>query len=479
MTHLILTKIRTLLAFFLLQLLQKLVSVPDKRYKTAPYSKPYQPIEINPLPITKAKGFINYKQLLKQAVANGKPIKPVKHRGTEIVPKSLCCKFCNATSEYIYPNGHAPVIKNKKPILDHSGNKILVQQFFCKICQHTFRQFQERKSASFLCPFCNKSLVFVRRRKHFAVYKCTNKSCPYRKFKEKELSKVSDSPSYNKLSYIYREFLFDIKDLQPNVIANQKVDFARIHYPTSVVSLALAFYINVGISSRETARALGGIFGVSVSHQTIINWLNSCAYLLKPFFDNYSIECSKSIVGDETYIKIKGAWGYVFIIYDFKKSRIISIYTSLRRDTKAATSSLMEAINKTHSSFSEFISDANPIYQLAHQFFTLKNIHMYEHFIVRGLKNMDESSALYRDYKQAVERVIRTYKQRYNRTHGFKSFDGAITFNTLFGIYFNFMRPHEACDNLPPIQLPELNVPSYTEKWLNIISLAKSYHDTS
>ena len=92
---------------------------------------------------------------------------------------------------------------------------------------------------------------------------------------------------------------------------------------------------------------------------------------------------------------------------------------------------------------------------------------------------MDESSALYRDYKQAVERVIRTYKQNYNRTCGFKSFDGAITFNTLFGIYFNFMRPHEACDNLPPIQLPELNASSYTEKWMNIISLAKSYHDTS
>jgi len=85
---------------------------------------------------------------------------------------------------------------------------------------------------------------------------------------------------------------------------------------------------------------------------------------------------------------------------------------------------------------------------------------------VRRLKNPDSTSALYR---QGVERVIRTYKQRYNRTHGFKSMDGALVFNLLFGIWFNFMRPHEALENQVPIQLPDA---SYQEAWSRLIEKA-------
>jgi hypothetical protein len=48
MAHLILSKIRTLITFLLLRALEALVSVPDRRYKQGPYSKPYRPIQIDP-----------------------------------------------------------------------------------------------------------------------------------------------------------------------------------------------------------------------------------------------------------------------------------------------------------------------------------------------------------------------------------------------------------------------------------------------
>jgi hypothetical protein len=48
MTHLILSKIQTLIAFLLLRALQALVSLPDRRYKQGPYSRLYRPIQIDP-----------------------------------------------------------------------------------------------------------------------------------------------------------------------------------------------------------------------------------------------------------------------------------------------------------------------------------------------------------------------------------------------------------------------------------------------
>jgi transposase-like protein len=199
--------------------------------------------------------------------------------------------------------------------------------------------------------------------------------------------------------------------------------------------------------------------------------LNSTACILRPFFSEYKIECSDSIVGDETYIKIRGLWGYVFVVYDVAKSRVLSMYISLRREGRAALNAIYETIRKTGNGFSKFVSDANPIYQLAHQFL----IPFYEHFIVRGLKDMDSTSALYRHFRQGIERFIRTYKQRYNRTHGFKSMDGAVVFNLLFGIYFNFMRPHEALDGQVPIQLKELQDASYPEASSRLIEKAICY----
>lgn len=48
------------------------------------------------------------------------------------------------------------------------------------------------------------------------------------------------------------------------------------------------------------------VHGLCISHQSIINYANSVATLVKPFVDHYTYDISYSICGDETYIKIKG-----------------------------------------------------------------------------------------------------------------------------------------------------------------------------
>jgi hypothetical protein len=117
---------------------------------------------------------------------------------------------------------------------------VLIRQFQCKLCGSTLREYQERKNAHFFSPFFGKSLVFVRGRRDFNIHKCINKNCPYRLHRIKELKENNESPEGKKISYIYREFLFDVRDLKGNVIENEKVNFSRIHFPVSVVSLSIS-----------------------------------------------------------------------------------------------------------------------------------------------------------------------------------------------------------------------------------------------
>ncbi|MGY4110690.1 transposase-like protein [Aeribacillus sp. SP014] len=58
------------------------------------------------------------------------------------------------------------------------------------------------------------------------------------------------------------------------------------------------------------------VYGLSISHQTVINYAISVALMIKPFVDRFPYELSGSFCGDETYIRVKGRWHYWFFMFD-------------------------------------------------------------------------------------------------------------------------------------------------------------------
>ncbi len=83
-----------------------------------------------------------------------------------------------------------------------------------------------------------------------------------------------------KLHYQYREYHIspdDLKTARP--VSNTKVNLRQIHHSYHTLGLVLTFSINLGLSSRTTRDALKGIFDISLSHQTIINYINSSAVI--------------------------------------------------------------------------------------------------------------------------------------------------------------------------------------------------------
>ena len=88
-----------------------------------------------------------------------------------------------------------------------------------------------------------------------------------------------------------------------------------------------------------------GELGVEVDHSTVHRWVLKCVLALEKAF-----LARKRLVGrnwrlDETYVRIKGAWKYLYRAVD-KAGATVDFLLTARRDRKAALRSLRKAIGR-------------------------------------------------------------------------------------------------------------------------------------
>lgn len=375
------------------------------------------------------------------------------------------CPRCGAPSDYLYAN---------------NGGK---GQYQCKVCACLFnKKNQYAKEAVLKCPHCSKTLEKIKERKDFLVFKCKNNDCPYYKKKlqgmsKKEKKQFEKDPQSFKVRYIFRQFQIDYQPLAKHSPKKPKVDLSRLHVSPHTLGLILTYHVNYGLSARKTAALMKDVHGVPISHQSILNYENSVALLLKPYVDHYPYELSDQFCGDETYIKVNGRWHYLFFFFDAVKKIILSYPVSPNRDTVSAIRAIDEALWKMKEIPEDltFVVDGNPIYLLAQHFFAQHGI-TFDVKQVIGLTNEDQVSTEYRPLKQIIERLNRTFKGNYRSTHGFGSDHGSVSYVTLFVAYFNFLRPHSALEGKVPVVIPELKgLPNMPARWTKLIGLAQQW----
>ena len=433
-----------------------------------PVNKPYRKLQVDDMPVIETLEKLDYKKLLMEyQVEHGKVLKPVARRKNSVVtvPTTLTCPKCSAPSDYLYAN---------------NGDK---GQYQCKVCACLFsKKNRFLKESIIRCPHCLKTLERIKERKEFYVYKCKNNNCSFyqknlNKMTKGEKQQFKTDPQAFKVRYIFREFNFDFKPLSKESPVNPKVDLSKIYVSPHTLGLILTYHVNYGLSARKTAALMYDVHGVKVSHQTILNYMNSVALITKPFVDHYPYELSNSFCGDETYIRVKGRWHYLFFFFDAVKKIILSYPVSPNRDTQSAIIALDQVLQKFKEIPEDlmFVVDGNPIYILAQHFFAQHGIHFDIHKVI-GLTNEDPVSKEYRPLKQIIERLNRSFKGNYRATTGFGSQKGSVSFVTLFVAYFNFLRPHSSLENKVPVMIPELkNMPNMPERWTKLISLAQDF----
>ncbi|TDP12315.1 DDE-type integrase/transposase/recombinase [Halanaerobium congolense] len=125
------------------------------------------------------------------------------------------------------------------------------------------------------------------------------------------------------------------------------------------------FYVGLGLSLRQTKRALKLAYNVSPSAQTIQNWTVSLAHRLGPKIKDLDLPLSGIVAVDETYIKVKGSWHYLFTAIDGKNGCIIAQHLSKHRDAKGAITILKRIIDQYQGQDFVLVSDMAPIYRAA------------------------------------------------------------------------------------------------------------------
>jgi transposase-like protein len=433
-----------------------------------PVNKPYRKLEVDDMPVIETLEKLDYQELLKDYQAtHDKELKPVRRRKNSVVnvPTTMTCPKCSAPAAYLYAN---------------NGDK---GQYQCKVCACLFsKQNRYLKEAVLKCPHCLITLEKIKERKDFYVFKCKNDNCSYYQKKlwqmtKEEKKRFKQDPQAFKVRYIFREFHFDFKPLSKDTPEKPKVDLSRIYVSSHTLGLILTYHVNYGLSARKTAALMFDVHQVKVSHQTILNYMNSVALITKPFVDHFPYELSNSFCGDETYIRVKGRWHYLFFFFDAVKKIILSYPVSPNRDTLSA----IKALDQVFQKFKEipedlmFVVDGNPIYILAQHYFAQHGIHFDIHKVI-GLTNDDPVSKEHRPLKQIIERLNRTFKGNYRATTGFGSQAGSVSYVTLFVAYFNFLRPHASLEYKVPVIIPELKkMPNMPDKWTKLITMSQDF----
>lgn len=455
--------------FLLAQIHQLLLfiakNIPLKSPKYDISSPKYNKLNVDKLPIIKQPEQLDYILLLADYKSkHGKDLKPVNSRSRNPVPADTVCHRCGAPHSYLY---------------DNTGGR---GQFECKVCGLRFNKDKtDFKIGALVCPYCGHILVKKKDRKHFNIHKCVNKNCSFYldalgKLSPEDRSEYQHDKHKFKLHYIYREFTIDFFKMDLSSLPKGAVNLTFRNFSSHIMGLCLTYNVNLGLSTRATARALWEVHQVKISHVTVSNYAKTAAALVKPFVDNYDYKPTSYLAADETYTKVKGVRHYVWFIMDALKKSILGYQISSTRDVGPCILAMRMAFSK----FKEFpgialklAADGYTAYKLAQQQFMLQGMD-FNLIQVIGLTNDDPVSTEYRWLKQIIERLNRTFKFSYQVTNGYGSGEGSNTHVALFVAYYNFLRPHSYTYWRPLNSVPELeSMSNMPAKWQKLIELSQ------
>jgi len=194
------------------------------------------------------------------------------------------------------------------------------------------------------------------------------------------------------------------------------VSFKGTHFVQDIILTCVRWYLAYPLSYRHVEELMQER-GVSVDHSTVNRWVLKYNPQLEEAFHRRKRPVWMSWRMDETYIRVKGEWRYLYRAVD-KQGQTIDVLLTEHRDTEAALRFLKKAIHRHGVPETITIdgSDANEAaikrYNEAHG----------TNIIIRQVQY----------FNNIVEQEHRGVKRMTRPMLGFKSFDAAQ--DTLVGI---------------------------------------------
>jgi transposase, IS6 family len=189
--------------------------------------------------------------------------------------------------------------------------------------------------------------------------------------------------------------------------------FKYRHFEPEIILLCLRWYLRYSLSYRDLEEMMFER-GLSVDYTTIYRWVQryapvlekKCRARLKPTNDSWRV--------DETYVKVKGQWMYLYRAVD-SDGNTIEFMLSPTRDAVSAKRFFRKALRARHTPAPRVINvDKNPSYRKAIGKLKKKG-NMLAGCELRPIKYLNN----------LIEQDHQFIKRRVNPGMGFWSFDSA------------------------------------------------------
>ena len=121
--------------------------------------------------------------------------------------------------------------------------------------------------------------------------------------------------------------------------------FRGRHFDRSIIILCVRWYITYKLSYRDLVEMMAER-GVDVSHTTILRWVQRYVPEFEKRWNRYARPVGASWRVDETYIRVRGRWTYLYRAVD-KQGLAVDFLLSEHRDVSASSSSLPKRLSGT------------------------------------------------------------------------------------------------------------------------------------
>jgi transposase-like protein len=118
--------------------------------------------------------------------------------------------------------------------------------------------------------------------------------------------------------------------------------FKGRHFDQEIVVLCVRWYLSYKLSYRDLV-AMMSERGIGLAHTTILRWVQHYTPEFEKRWQRYARSVGGSWRMDETYLKVRGEWAYLYRAVD-KQGYTIDFFLSRKRDVNAAKAFLRKAM---------------------------------------------------------------------------------------------------------------------------------------
>jgi IS6 family transposase len=150
------------------------------------------------------------------------------------------------------------------------------------------------------------------------------------------------------------------RDCRRCFTARSTTPFSGYRFPPEIIALAVRWYLRYRLSFADVAELLAER-GIRVDPSSIYTWVQEFAPLYEAAARSFRRVVGERWSVDETYVKVAGAWAYVYRALD-AQGQIVDVYVSDNRAAEDAAAFFRRAIEATGVVPTEVTTDCAAAY---------------------------------------------------------------------------------------------------------------------